>query len=978
MRMKSRGVAALLSMALVVNMVSLTAAAEEIDGNLTIVSENADTDSDLENAGGGPEDAGDDLENPGDGLENPDDGLENPDDDLENPGDDLKDEGESGNQEDAGEALESEEPEKTGGITHSITMKSIEEPQPQAEEQPDESMARDIRNEKVEVTGYDAQKGTFRVVVSNVADAEQAKKVVLPVWSAVNGQDDIVWYDAKADGNGSYYADVNLRNHKGFGVYNVHAYAELADRSLRYVGAAKLDIDSPGIGRVEVRDYNSDKGTFQVVLSGITNPNLIHKIAVPIWSAVNGQDDIIWYDARRDNSGNYYVDVDVKNHKYSAGVYDIHVYCTDITGLQFFAGKTQHNVETQQGELTVAKSSDNEYVAELRNAKIPGGVAGVQFPVWSAVNGQDDIIWYNAVRGNDGIYRCKISLKDHKGFGDYTVHAYVKSSNGSLVFAGASGFKVEAPSIGKVEASVTDKANGQFRVRISDIKNADLIKEIKVPVWSEKNQGDIVWYKAARAKDGSYILDVNVSNHKYNSGIYNIHVYVSDMAGGDWFAGATNCKMDIEFGSLEAKDIDGTESTYRITLSGMRVPAGASKIQFAVWGSQGGQNDIKWYTAARQSNGSYVYDVKIANHKEAGDYNVHAYCVTRSNTLQFAGNTGFTVVKKPMIASVNASDINGAAGTFKVTVSGVVASFGVQEVRVPVWCAADQSDIVWYKAIRAGSSNTYAVNVNIADHGYHFGSYKIHVYITMGNGVQLYAGAAKADIKASNYVYSVPISSSRREVGIIGVNAERVQFPTWSTANGQDDIVWYDGVNQGNGKWSVVVNSANHKSDGAYVTHVYVTSGGKKKNAGSLSYSLTSAAEERLQRDVTAVYNQVGRDLYACYNWVANTITYQRINGHVTPPAGYTREQWYAVMGLESHQGNCYCYAAAFAYLARHLGYNAEYVEGSVPKRSGGYTPHGWVVINGAYICDPEAQAEIGGANFYMQPINSPVMNYVR
>ena len=107
-------------------------------------------------------------------------------------------------------------------------------------------------------------------------------------------------------------------------------------------------------------------------------------------------------------------------------------------------------------------------------------------------------------------------------------------------------------------------------------------------------------------------------------------------------------------------------------------------------------------------------------------------------------------------------------------------------------------------------------------------------------------------------------------------------------------------------------------------------------------------------------------------------MTYQRINGHVTPPAGYTREQWYAVMGLESHQGNCYCYAAAFAYLARHLGYNAEYVEGSVPKRSGGYTPHGWVVINGAYICDPEAQAEIGGANFYMQPINSPVMNYVR
>ena len=186
MRMRNRGVAALLSMALMVNMVSLTAAAEEIDGNLTIVSEDAG--SDLENAGDGLEDAGDDLENPGDGLEN--------------VSDDWKDESESGNQEDAGKAPESEEPEeseKTGGITHSITMKSTEEPQPQAEEQPDESRARDIRNEKVEVTGYDAQKGTFRVVVSNVSDAEQAKKVVLPVWSAVNGQDDIVWYDTRRD-----------------------------------------------------------------------------------------------------------------------------------------------------------------------------------------------------------------------------------------------------------------------------------------------------------------------------------------------------------------------------------------------------------------------------------------------------------------------------------------------------------------------------------------------------------------------------------------------------------------------------------------------------------------------------------------------------------------------------------------------------------------------------------------------------------
>ena len=33
---------------------------------------------------------------------------------------------------------------------------------------------------------------------------------------------------------------------------------------------------------------------------------------------------------------------------------------------------------------------------------------------------------------------------------------------------------------------------------------------------------------------------------------------------------------------------------------------------------------------------------------------------------------------------------------------------------------------------------------------------------------------------------------------------------------------------------------------------------------------------------------------------------------------------------------------------------------------------------NGAYICDPEAQYEIGGYNFYMQPIGNTVLNYIR
>ena len=42
-------------------------------------------------------------------------------------------------------------------------------------------------------------------------------------------------------------------------------------------------------------------------------------------------------------------------------------------------------------------------------------------------------------------------------------------------------------------------------------------------------------------------------------------------------------------------------------------------------------------------------------------------------------------------------------------------------------------------------------------------------------------------------------------------SANTVYFPTWSDVNGQDDIVWYQGVNQGGGTWKGTVNLANHR-----------------------------------------------------------------------------------------------------------------------------------------------------------------------
>lgn len=485
---------------------------------------------------------------------------------------------------------------------------------------------------------------------------------------------------------------------------------------------------------VNVTGYNAGQGTFRAVVSGITAADKAREVLIPVWSKVNGQDDIIWYSARKSNNGDYYIDVDIRNHRYSMGTYYIHVYITDITGRQFFACSTEQEIQLTPGTLSVTKNNEKEYTIELTGVDIPGGVLQIQFPLWSKTNGQDDIVWYTASKVNSQVYRCRISVANHRGLGQFIVHAYARMPDHSSLFLGAGGFTTEAPSVGGITASVTDRTGGRFQIRISGVKNSGLIRQIQVPVWSRSNQSDIVWYTTSRDSKGDYIVNADISNHGYNLGAYHIHIYMTDVSGAQQFAGATACEMGLRYQSLRAEDISGIESAYRITLDGLSVPAGERNVQFAVWGAANGQNDIRWYTASRQSAGKYIYDVKTADHRESGRYIVHAYCNTRGNTLQFIGAAGFEVTKKALAAQV--------------------------QVR--------------------------------------------------------------------------SLSNTQLEIGIIGISARRVQFPTWSKTNGQDDIIWYEGSRKGNGEWSVIVNSANHRHSGEYVTHIY-TDGAF---AGSASYQL--------------------------------------------------------------------------------------------------------------------------------------------
>lgn len=218
--------------------------------------------------------------------------------------------------------------------------------------------------------------------------------------------------------------------------------------------------------------------------------------------------------------------------------------------------------------------------------------------------------------------------------------------------------------------------------------------------------------------------------------------------------------------------------------------------------------------------------------------------------------------------------------------------------------------------------------------------------------------------------------------GLTGSHAiNKVEIPVWCTDD-QSDLVWYQAEKQNDGTWGVLVETKNHGyRSGTYKADIYASlSCGLRMQAGGATLDVTvSEAKARVMGHVNNVYNQAGRDLNACYWWVVNNVSYYTLPIPLNPPSGYTSDEWYSIWGFEQRKGNCYVFAATFYQLAKNLGYDVEFIQGSVGMAAGGYGPHGWVIVhlNGAsYICDPESQRDIGRYNFYMQPVGNPVLQY--
>ena len=412
------------------------------------------------------------------------------------------------------------------------------------------------------------------------------------------------------------------------------------------------------------------------------------------------------------------------------------------------------------------------------------------------------------------------------------------------LLVGAAPVVTNAAPVRIVSTSITEQSSLGYRVNVTFSADAG-VSRVMMPTWTEANgQDDIVWHQASVSGNTASFY-VPVSAHKGESGAYITHIYVYDRQGQFALKGenvtvpaSTSASSSLSIGDVSITELSA--SGYRVTAK-INAPSGVSKVLMPTWTNANGQDDLVWHQASVSGDTATFYVPSSAHKGESGAYTTHIYLYDKAGKLAPLKGVNVTVPSAAVtpsssfsIGDVSVTELS--ASGYRVTAK-INAPSGVSKVLMPTWTNANgQDDLVWHQASVSGDTATFYVPSSA--HKGESGAYTTHIY--------LYDKAGKlAPLKGVNVTVpsaavTPPTPSSSLSIGDVSITelsasgyrvtakinapsgVSKVLMPTWTNANGQDDLVWHQASVNGDTATFYVPSSAHKGESGAYTTHIYL------------------------------------------------------------------------------------------------------------------------------------------------------------
>lgn len=461
-----------------------------------------------------------------------------------------------------------------------------------------------VRESKVSVTAQSNLPSQGYYTYSQKTEVKNEPSASAPVAFYTNSGDRV------------FYDQVLIRD--GYQWISYNSYSD----QRRYAAISKLTAEVVQKLSSSLNFQNVTSQGFDILVTDVLDPKGITSVKVPVWTVKDDQDDIIWYDATRQGNGDYKVRVNIVEHKGETGTYNAHLYYQESDG---------------RLPRVVAKQ-----------VTLPEKATGAQM-----LPAQGSYVFQNTVEvKNEARMSAPIEFVFEKGYKlDYYDQVLETDNHQWLSYVSYGGIRRYIPiatltsqkSTGDI--SVNNHVNRDFDVVISNVSDANGVSEVKVPIWTVKNdQDDIIWYDGVKQSDSTYKVNVKLSDHRNERGIYNIHLYYVESNG--QLQGVTGTQVTLPEARLSG-DLhisNQSEAGFDVLVTNVSNPGSLKAVKVPVWSTQGGQDDIIWYTATKQADGSYKKRVNVSDHKSNyGEYNIHLYYEQADGSLKGVSGVKTTV-----------------------------------------------------------------------------------------------------------------------------------------------------------------------------------------------------------------------------------------------------------------------------------------------------------------------------------------------
>ncbi len=363
---------------------------------------------------------------------------------------------------------------------------------------------------------------------------------------------------------------------------------------------------------------------------------------------------------------------------------------------------------------------------------VPDNVSQVRFPTWTLNKGQDDIEWINGEKVSEGIWKGTIQFSKHGNeLGTYITHMYVDNDSKGISVQVVSTTSVAGPQNAKLSA-------GYYEVTAKGV--GANIEQVKFPTWTEKNgQDDLVnpWIVGERISRDTWRIKVPFSEHNFETGLYNTHVYAFDKYGNVGGIGSFSTNVSGGIGGASNSDLSGV--SYDVFIYG--VDDNVVKVQFPTWTDSGGSDDLEWINGVKVAKGVWRGTVIYSKHNnETGKYFTDIY-----TDGKYSGGTTFEVKNESKVTVP--AEVALSKGSYEVFVEGVPSN--INEVKFPTWTEAnghDDLEIPWVQGERINQT-TWKVKIPFSKHNNETGKYITHIYSVDSYGNQYGFRSVQVNVK---------------------------------------------------------------------------------------------------------------------------------------------------------------------------------------------------------------------------------------